>query len=91
MKGVVIHYSRRAQIARHPALQPPRTRLEDTVLDLAAAETTAARAIGWILTASTGTCTGWSDRMACPGRVVSAAPESEVLRSTKTFVTRSTG
>jgi hypothetical protein len=51
MKGVAIHYSRRVEIARHPALQPPRTRLEDTVLDLAEAEPTATGAIGWILTA----------------------------------------
>jgi hypothetical protein len=51
MKGVAIHYSRRAQTARHPALQPPRTRLEDTVLDLAEAEPTATGAVGWILTA----------------------------------------
>jgi hypothetical protein len=51
MKGVVIHYSQRVDVARHPALEPPRTRLEETVLDLAGAEVTAAGAISWILTA----------------------------------------
>src|SRR5258708_30718902 len=51
MKGVVIHYSRRVDVARHPALEPPRTRLEETVLDLAEAEATATGAISWILTA----------------------------------------
>jgi hypothetical protein len=33
--GAVIHRSARAQAARHPAALPPRTRVEDTVLDLA--------------------------------------------------------
>jgi hypothetical protein len=51
MKGVVIHYSRRADVARHPALEPPRTRLEETVLDLAEAERAADGAISWILNA----------------------------------------
>jgi hypothetical protein len=51
MSGVVFHYSRRVHAARHPALEPPRTRLEETVLDLAEAETTATGAISWILNA----------------------------------------
>jgi hypothetical protein len=34
VSGVVIHRSRRVADARHPALQPPRTRIEDTVIDL---------------------------------------------------------
>jgi hypothetical protein len=32
--GIVIHRSRSLQRARHPALTPPRTRVEETVLDL---------------------------------------------------------
>lgn len=32
--GVVVHRSRSVQRARHPALVPPRTRIEETVLDL---------------------------------------------------------
>ena len=32
--GTVIHYSRRLEQARHPAFLPPRTRVEDSVLDL---------------------------------------------------------
>jgi very-short-patch-repair endonuclease len=51
MTGVVIHYSQRVDVARHPALEPPRTRLEETVLDLAEAEATTTGAISWILTA----------------------------------------
>jgi hypothetical protein len=34
--GVVVHRSRNIEAARHPALLPPRTRVEDTVLDLIA-------------------------------------------------------
>jgi hypothetical protein len=33
--GVAVHYSGRLEQARHPALTPPRTRIADTVLDLA--------------------------------------------------------
>jgi putative AbiEi antitoxin of type IV toxin-antitoxin system len=33
--GTVVHYSRRLDQARHPALAPARTRVEDSVLDLA--------------------------------------------------------
>ncbi|MGH8826477.1 MAG: type IV toxin-antitoxin system AbiEi family antitoxin domain-containing protein [Jiangellaceae bacterium] len=32
--GVVVHYARRLSQTRHPAKSPPRTRIEDTVLDL---------------------------------------------------------
>ncbi len=51
MRGVVVHYSRRVQAARHPALEPPRTRLEETVLDLAETERTSTGATAWILDA----------------------------------------
>jgi Protein of unknown function (DUF559) len=63
MKGVVIHYSRRVDDARHPVLEPPRTRLEETVLDLAAAEATVTRATGWILIAC-------ASRRTTPGRLL---------------------
>jgi len=65
MRRVVIHYSQRADAARHPALQPPRTRLEDTVLDIAAAETTETRATAWILTAC-------ASRRTTPDRLLAA-------------------
>lgn len=51
MAGVAVHYSGRVDAARHPALRPPRTRLEETVLDLAEAERTATGATAWILDA----------------------------------------
>lgn len=34
LDGVVVHYAHRLQLSRHPAANPPRTRLDDTVLDL---------------------------------------------------------
>jgi hypothetical protein len=37
IRGVVVHYCDRAEQARHPAALPPRTLLEETVLDLAGA------------------------------------------------------
>ena len=46
--GVLIHYSDRAQEARHPAKLPPRTTVEETVLDLAVATTSLDDAIGWV-------------------------------------------
>ncbi len=62
MRLVVIHYSQRVEAARHPALEPPRTRLEETVLDLAEAERTATGAVSWILSAC-------ASRRTTPGRL----------------------
>jgi predicted transcriptional regulator of viral defense system len=33
--GLAVHTSAQITVARHPVLQPPRTRVEETVLDLA--------------------------------------------------------
>ena len=46
--GVVIHRSRRAAAARHPALAPPRTRIEETTLDLAAVSKNLDDALAWL-------------------------------------------
>jgi hypothetical protein len=46
--GVVIHRSRSLQVARHPALTPPRTRVEDTVLDLIDCARSFDEAYDWI-------------------------------------------
>jgi hypothetical protein len=46
--GIVIHRSSRVGQAVHPVLTPPRTRLEETVLDLAGAAATLDDACGWI-------------------------------------------
>ena len=46
--GLVMRRSSRAAQARHPVLTPPRTRLEETVLDLAGTAATLDDACGWI-------------------------------------------
>jgi hypothetical protein len=48
INGLVIHRSCRIDAARHPALSPPRTRVEDTVLDLVEAARDFDEAFTWI-------------------------------------------
>ena len=49
--GLIVHYSQRVTQARHPAVIPPRTTVEETALDLASAAGTAEDAVAWILRA----------------------------------------
>ncbi|HEY5354568.1 MAG TPA: type IV toxin-antitoxin system AbiEi family antitoxin domain-containing protein [Streptosporangiaceae bacterium] len=49
--GVALHYSSRLGQARHPARTPPQTRIEETVLDLAAGAASLDEALGWIFRA----------------------------------------
>jgi len=46
--GVVVHYSARIDLARHPSRQPPQTRIEETVLDLTQQATCLDDAVGWL-------------------------------------------
>jgi very-short-patch-repair endonuclease len=46
--GIAIHRSSRVSQAVHPVLTPPRTRLEETVVDLAGSAATLDDACGWI-------------------------------------------
>ena len=46
--GVVIHRSARAVLAAHPTLMPPRTRVEETILDLIDTAVSLDDAVGWI-------------------------------------------
>ncbi len=46
--GAVVHYSRHVDESRHPAYFPPRTRVEDTVLDLAQAAANLDEAFDWL-------------------------------------------
>jgi hypothetical protein len=46
--GVVVHRSRLLARTRHPVLSPPRTRIEDTVLDLIECSKSFDEAYGWI-------------------------------------------
>jgi hypothetical protein len=48
VSGVVIHRSGRIDTARHPVLSPPRTRVEDTVLDLVEMARDFDEAFAWI-------------------------------------------
>jgi hypothetical protein len=48
MAGVVLHRAGRAEQTRHPAAGPPRTRIEETVLDLAVSARNLDEAYGWI-------------------------------------------
>jgi hypothetical protein len=45
--GAVVHRSRRLELTRHPVLLPPRTRIEETVLDLVQQAGTFERAFDW--------------------------------------------
>lgn len=46
--GVVVHRSGRTDAARHPTLNPPRTRIEETTLDLAAVSKDLDDALAWL-------------------------------------------
>lgn len=52
--GVVIHRSSRIEAARHPTLMPPRTRIEETTLDLAGTAAGLDDAFGWLARACGG-------------------------------------
>ncbi|MGH8777091.1 MAG: type IV toxin-antitoxin system AbiEi family antitoxin domain-containing protein [Jiangellaceae bacterium] len=49
--GLVIHYAHRLPASRHPTKDPPRTRLEDTVLDLVDSCRVGREVEGWVTAA----------------------------------------
>jgi very-short-patch-repair endonuclease len=49
--GLAVHLSSRARQSVHPSRNPPRTRLEDTVIDLWQAARNLDSAVGWLTTA----------------------------------------
>jgi hypothetical protein len=53
-QGVMIHYSGRLEASRHPALAPPRTRLADSILDMACAAPVPDEAVSLVLRAIGG-------------------------------------
>ena len=73
LPGVVIHRVDRARAARHPSLLPPRTRIEETVLDLAASARSAEEAYGWIYRAT-------GQRLTTPGRLQHAMRQRSRMR-----------
>jgi hypothetical protein len=48
VEGVVVHYAERLAMIRQPARLPPRTRIEETVLDLVAAARTVDEVATWV-------------------------------------------
>jgi hypothetical protein len=65
VSGVVVHYSSLLAKTRHPALLPPRTRVEETVLDLATAADSLDTALSWLLR-------GCASRRTTPDRIAAA-------------------
>jgi hypothetical protein len=63
--GLVIHRTDRIARTRHPAKTPPRTRVEETVLDLTQAARTFDDAFDWL-------CRGCGGRLTTPDRILEA-------------------
>lgn len=71
--GATIHLSARAGAARHPTRLPPQTRVEETVLDLAATASTLDDALGWV-------ARGCGRRLTTPARLLAAMTRRARLR-----------
>ena len=71
--GVVIHRSGRIAVARHPALLPPRTRIEETVIDLTQSARTFDEAFHWL-------CQACGSRLTTPERLRSALSQRSRVR-----------
>ena len=73
IRGAVLHLAARAERAAHPTQLPPRTRIEETMLDLAQAAATAEDACGWITR-------GLGRRLTTQDRLNSALGERQRVR-----------
>ncbi len=73
VRGLAIHRSERVAAARHPARRPPRTRIEETVLDLTQASRTFDDAFGWLSRAC-------AERLTTPQRLSEAMALRKKLR-----------
>jgi very-short-patch-repair endonuclease len=73
LPGHVMHFCTAAGLARHPSLTPPRTRVEETVLDLTQAAVTFDAAYGWVTRAV-------GRRLTTPARLREAAESRSRLR-----------
>lgn len=71
--GIVIHRSRRAEAIRHPSQIPPRTRIEETTLDLVAASRSLDEALAWLARAC-------GARLTTPVRLLTAMDNRTRLR-----------
>ena len=70
---LVLHYSTRLPVARHPARLPPQTKLEETVLDLADISTSAEDAVAWPIKAC-------QRRLTTPTRMAGALQDRTRMR-----------
>lgn len=71
--GVIVHRLDRPRTARHPVLLPPRTWIEDTVLDLVTVSGTPDEAFGWVFRAT-------GQQLTTAGRLRAAAAARPTLR-----------
>jgi hypothetical protein len=71
--GIVIHRSSRITAARHPSLLPPRTRIEETALDLAHCAASLDDALAWLAQACGG-------RLTTPERLRTALDDRKRMR-----------
>jgi very-short-patch-repair endonuclease len=77
--GVVIHRSARAERVRHPGPELPRTRVEETVVDLSQSARAAEPAIGWITTAC-------ARRLTTPERILRAINDRKRVRRRRLMI-----
>jgi len=73
VRGGVVHFSRCLGQTRHPTLLPPRTRIDDTVLDLALISPTFDEAFDWA-------CRAVGRRLTTPARLRTAVQVRQHLR-----------
>jgi hypothetical protein len=73
LDGIRLHYATRLAVMRQPTRLPPRTRVEETVLDLVAAATTVDEVATWI----TRAC---QRRLTTPERLAAALVERKKIR-----------
>lgn len=71
--GIALHRSSRIDQARHPSLSPPRTRIEETTLDLAGTATDLDDALAWLARAC-------GARLTTPGLLRAALGERARIR-----------
>lgn len=72
-EGIRVHYAHRLPRTRHPAKAPPRTRLDETVLDLVDVSATAWQAAGWVLS-------GIQKRKSTPSRLAAALARRKKIK-----------
>ena len=73
ISGVMIHRSSRVNQARHPAVMPPRTRIEETALDLAGCSKDLEDALAWLARAC-------ATRLTTPDRIRAALGQRARVR-----------